>query len=151
MAKFVDNSKYVLNELVRKAERALTAVGLQAEGYAKLELENVPRRIDTGLLRNSITFAVSGQAPNITSYHASNPSRYGKGDVMPFGYYTGKAPKAKEGVPNVRIGTNVKYATYVHEGHRYKGRVVAPNRFIKNAISRHSHEYKEIIKSVLRS
>lgn len=38
--------------------RALEAVGLQAEGYAKLELENDPRRIDTGNLRNSITHVV---------------------------------------------------------------------------------------------
>lgn len=39
---------------------ALEAVGLQAEGYAKLELENPPRRIDTGRLRNSITHAMDG-------------------------------------------------------------------------------------------
>lgn len=38
--------------------RALEAIGLQAESYAKLELENDPRRIDTGNLRNSISHNV---------------------------------------------------------------------------------------------
>lgn len=41
--------------------RGLEAIGLQAEGYAKLELENPPRRIDSGRLRNSITHGVDGE------------------------------------------------------------------------------------------
>ena len=42
----------------KSIETALEACGLQAEGYAALELENSPRRVDTGLLRNSITHAI---------------------------------------------------------------------------------------------
>lgn len=53
-----DNRDEVLSVLVDKIQTALEAVGLQAEGNAKLELENDPRRIDTGRLRNSITHTV---------------------------------------------------------------------------------------------
>ena len=41
---------------------ALEAVGLQASTLARVELQNNPSRIDTGLLRNSITYALSGRS-----------------------------------------------------------------------------------------
>ena len=50
----IDHSREAKQELEAKLERGMTAVGLQAEANAKLELENDPRRIDTGRLRNSI-------------------------------------------------------------------------------------------------
>ena len=48
--------KHAMNEAVT---RALEACGIFLEGEAKDELENSPRRIDTGNLRNSITHKVS--------------------------------------------------------------------------------------------
>ena len=54
-----DNTGAIKRQLEENLTRALEAIGLQAEGYAKLELENNPRRIDTGNLRNSITHAVA--------------------------------------------------------------------------------------------
>lgn len=53
-----DNTQYFKDAMTDAVGRALEAVGIQAEGYAKLELENDPRRIDTGNLRNSITHVV---------------------------------------------------------------------------------------------
>ena len=119
--RIVDNSGEVLRELESRVKVALEAVGLQAEGDAKLELENSPRRIDTGLLRNSITFAVSGEAPKISSYH-SNPTHgktkstekrgiVGKA-VTPqkSGTYTGTAPNDPKDKQAVYIGSNVEYA-----------------------------------------
>ena len=50
-----DHSTEVINEMHNRVLAALTAAGLQCEGNGKLELENDPRRIDTGNLRNSIT------------------------------------------------------------------------------------------------
>jgi hypothetical protein len=38
---------------------ALEKIGLHVEGEAKEELENTPRRIDTGNLRNSINYQVA--------------------------------------------------------------------------------------------
>ena len=150
MSKLIDNSNIVLSELQKSADKALEMIGTQAESYAKLELENSPRRIDTGLLRNSITHAVSGEATNISWYRGDNPSRYKKGSsFIPIGVYNGKAPQTKP--KSVFVGSNVSYATYVHEGHKYKGRYIAPNRFIRNAISNHAKVFIEMIKSALRS
>lgn len=56
-----DNAESFKREFEEKLKTALEAVGLQAEGNAKLEIENMPRRVDTGLLRNSITHTVKGR------------------------------------------------------------------------------------------
>lgn len=57
-----DNAELFKREFEEKLKTALEAVGLQAEGNAKLEIENMPRRVDTGLLRNSITHTVKERA-----------------------------------------------------------------------------------------
>lgn len=56
--KFTDKSDEAKKAMHDGINRALEAIGIQAEGYAKLELENTPRRIDTGNLRNSISHRV---------------------------------------------------------------------------------------------
>lgn len=58
--KITDNSAEVLRSLTFAKERALEAIGLQAEGYAKLLAP-----VDTGRLRNSIAHAVEGDAAYI--------------------------------------------------------------------------------------
>ena len=52
-----NNTQQFLDELREKKESALEAVGQAAETYAKLNLENDPRRVDTGTLRGSIGHA----------------------------------------------------------------------------------------------
>lgn len=111
--KFVDNSAEYLREFADRAEKALEAVGIHLEGEAKEELNNSPRRIDTGLLRNSITHAVSGKPAAKEVYHGSNASRYSKTQAAPVGYYSGLAPNDPDDQMAVYIGTNVEYAAYV--------------------------------------
>ena len=110
---FTDNSEQVKRELEEKMKAALTAIGMHLEGEAKEELENSPRRVDTGLLRNSITWALSGEAPAISSYHGDNSSKYSEVDAVPIGYYSGTAPDDPKETPAVYIGSNVEYACYV--------------------------------------
>ena len=55
-----DNSILFKGEMNDKVLAVLEAIGLHLEGEAKDELENDPRRIDTGNLRNSITHQVAG-------------------------------------------------------------------------------------------
>ena len=124
---------------------ALDAVGMQAATLAQMELQNNPSRIDTGLLRNSITHAVSGKPAAISEYQASNESKY-NGKVPEPGGYSGTAPDEGQGKEAVYIGTNVEYAAYVHEGTDR----MAPNRFLKNAIERNKSEFEQIISQVLR-
>lgn len=108
--KFTDNTKEAIEAKNAAVKKALYAVGMHLEGEAKEELENTPRRVDTGLLRNSITFALSGEAPQIKSYHGDNPSRHNQVEAVPIGRYSGTAPNDPEGQKAVYIGTNVEYA-----------------------------------------
>lgn len=154
--KFTDNSKEVLAELHEAVERALTKCGFVAEGYAKKLCPT-----DTGLLRNSITFALDGKAAQISTYKAN------KGDKS--GSYSGVAEKTSS--RSVSIGSNVEYASYVELGtgakntpggrpdpwgyiddegqaHRTGGSKAKP--FLKPAVSGHKGQYKNIILSELK-
>lgn len=56
--RLIDNSDKVKSAMSQQIAAALEAVGLFVEGEAKEELENPPRRVDTGRLKNSITHQV---------------------------------------------------------------------------------------------
>ena len=141
-----DNSAQAKRELQSKTRTALNAVGIQAASAARDELQKSPKRIDTGLLHNSITHAMDGQGAAIGSYKADKASQY-SGKIPEPGTYTGKAEKEPDGKAAVYVGTNVNYAIYVHEGTDR----MAANRFIKNAIENNAAELIEIIKKQLQS
>lgn len=143
--KIDDKTKEAKQELEKKMLAALTAVGMQAEGDAKLELESSPRRVDTGLLRNSITYAVSGQQPHVRSY--SNDGKHdktGKPAEVVTGQYSGTIGSEQD--HEVYIGTNVEYGIYVHEGTKS----IDPNRFLRNAIEKNKETYHKIIEQQLK-
>ena len=56
--RIVDNSKEVIAVKDAAVIKFLTEAGLHLQGQSAKELENDPRRIDTGNLRNSISFEV---------------------------------------------------------------------------------------------
>ncbi len=89
-------------------QRALEKIGLAAESYAKLNLERLPRRVDTGRLRNSI------------SHTNDKDTAY--------------------------VGTNVEYAPYVEFG-TVK---MAPNSFLRDAVSENLKEYQAIAEAELK-
>lgn len=127
-----DNTKEVIEAKDAAVIKVLTMWGIQAEGYAK-ELCTV----DTGLLRNSITWAISGKETAISKYKAD------KGGAT--GEYSGNI--GKEGENAVYIGTNVEYAPYVELGtSRMKERP-----FIKPAVADHLDEYRAIAEEELKS
>ena len=143
--KITDNTKLFKKLMQERGEIALEAVGLQAEGRAKIELENDPRRIDTGLLRNSITHGMDGGGTAITAYKGDRPSRYTQvRQGVPSGRDSGTLPKTKH--RSVYIGSNVKYALHVHEGTRK----MRANRFLRNAITRYKPEYRKIFIKYLK-
>lgn len=137
---FIDNSPEFIEEMNRRAKKALEAVGIQAVGHCKVELSNTPKRIDTGLLRNSITHALGGGAPAISSYRGDKE----RNGAIPTGSYSGVAPA--ENVPVVYIGTNVEYAPYVEMGTDR----MAPNHFIKNGVANYADEYKRMINKYMK-
>lgn len=140
--KIDDHSAEYLKDVDKALDRALEAIGIHIEGEAKEELENSPRRIDTGLLRNSITYALDGEPAATTTYHADNPNRNGSTSI---GSYSGTAPKEGGKSRSVMIGTNVEYGIYVHEGTSR----MSPNRFLKNAADRNQDQIKKYIEEAM--
>lgn len=140
--KIDDHSDEYLKEVADSVEVALEAIGIHLAGEAQEELENSPRRIDTGLLRNSITYALDGKSAGMSSYKADRENAKG---VIEKGSYSGTAPKEKGKDRSVIVGTNVEYGIYVHEGTSR----MSPNRFLKNALDRNKDQIKEYIKKAM--
>lgn len=135
-----DKSKEYIEAMEKAVGTTLEALGLTVERYAKEKCT-----VDTGLLRNSITYAVGGGSPAIDSY-SSNSKHESTGkpvDPIRTGSYSGNAPNEKA----VFVGTNVEYAPYVEMGHHTpSGTFVAPKPFLKPALADHTDEYINIIK-----
>lgn len=125
----VDNSGRVVELLGEALERALEEIGLQAERGVKERLTS-QGQVDTGFLRNSITYAISGEGAATSSYKADK----GKGNKPPkSNTYQGTAPKDKD--KSVYVGTNVEYAMYVEDRKSYlRDGVTAQNEVFKNII-----------------
>lgn len=133
---YKDNTDEVLRALSGPngaIPRGLEAIGLTAEGYAKKN----ETAIDTGLLRNSITYAVSGKSANIQAYKSDDGSKSGT--------YQGQAPEEKEKA--VYIGTNVEYAPYIELGARGKQGL----HFLQRAATEHTDEYKRLMEDSMKN
>ena len=139
-----DNIEQAKQEIQQRARKALTAIGIQVSSLSRTEIQKSPSRIDTGLLRNSITYALDGEGAATSSYSADKASRY-SGKTPPSESYSGTTPKEPEGRQAVYIGTGVKYGIYVHEGTDR----MSPNRFLKNAVENNQGEIISIIKQEL--
>ena len=134
---YKDNTDEVISALEKAKKRGLEAIGLVAEGHAKKKITQA-KAVDTGRLRNSITFAVSGESANISSYSGDHGEEGGS--------YSGTAPNDKE--KSVYIGTGVEYAIGIETGsHRKAGGV----HFLQDAASNHSDEYKRLMEDSMKN
>ena len=130
-----DNSDLIVDALEKAINNGLTAIGMAAEGHAKRKITSYPA-VDTGRLRNSITFAISGEKAHISSYNDNDGNYYS---------YSGTAPADKEKA--VYIGTNVDYGKHVELGTSK----MAARPFLKPAATEHKEEYKRIMEAALKS
>lgn len=134
---YKDNTDEVLSALEKAKIRGLTAIGMTAEGHAKKKITKA-KAVDTGRLRNSITFAVSGESANISSYSGDHGEEGGS--------YSGTAPNDKEKA--VYIGTGVEYAIGIETGsHRKAGGV----HFLQDAATGHTDEYKRLMEDSMKN
>lgn len=134
----VDNTDLVLQATDAQIEMALIAIGAKMESHAKTDY--VP--VDTGRLKNSITFALAGGSAQISSY---GPDRDG-GDDEQSKPYSGTAPADPGGkVRSVYVGTNVEYAEIVEEG--TSGR--RGKHYLRDAVNNHIEEYKSLAERAL--
>ena len=132
-----DNTKEVIAEKDKAVRKALEIIGLTAEGYAVIDCP-----VDTGLLRNSIAHAVSGDTPHIGK---NGKKTYQSKDKS--GSYSGYVPNDKD--TSVYVGSNVEYALAVEvndSANHTSGRA----HFIRDSITEHSDEYKEQLEDTLK-
>ena len=128
---FKDNSKEYKDLLNQAIRRGLRAIGMRAETHAK---ENCP--VDTGYARNSITYALSGETADISSYEAD---RGKNGEPPKTGEYSGTMGKIEDNY--VVIGSNVEYFPFIEEGAR--GRKA--RHTLRKAATEHKDEYKQLL------
>lgn len=95
---FESNVDEILRRKDDAIDRALEAIGVQAQNHAT----NIAP-VDTGLLKNSITYAVGGDESAVKNYTDNIGKRSGS--------YSGTIGKI--GDESVYIATNVEYAPYV--------------------------------------
>ena len=139
-AELTSNAQAVGKAVLKAMQRAARMIGGSAEGHAK---EACP--VDTGLLRNSITFALGGEAPAITDYQSGTKDKEGNTKT---GHYDGQAPEDDDGQITVYVGTNVEYAPYQELG--------APNAnvparpFLRPAFEDNKREFEQIINLCLK-
>ena len=120
-------------EILAAIKRGLKKIGMYAETYAK---SLAP--VDTGLLRNSITYAIGGEPANTASYMDNSGENEGT--------YEGQAPADSNGEITLYVGTNVHYAPYQELGHMtVNGNWVAPQPFLKPAMDNHALEYQKLM------
>ena len=135
-----DNTKEVLNALEAAIRRGNEAIGLAAEGHAKKKITQAGA-VDTGRLRNSITYALAGEETHVKSYKAN------KGGKERETYTYDGTAEGKNG-SGVYIGTNVEYAPGIELGtHRSAGAV----HFLQDAATNHTDEYKRLMEDSMKN
>lgn len=128
------NKKEYLAALEEVAERVLNMWGMSAVNSA---IEHA--RYDTGLMRNSITYAVAGESANKTDYKSD--------DGETSGSYSGTAPEDKGGEKRtVHIGSNVEYAMAQETGDFRDG----SHAFLRPAIDENREYFREILEGELK-
>ena len=137
---YKDNTDEVLAALERAKKRWLEAIGLAAERHAKKKITK-EKAVDTGRLRNSITYALAGEETHVKSYKAN------KGGKDRETYTYDGTADGKKG-SGVYIGTNVEYAPGIELGtHRSAGAV----HFLQDAVANHTDEYKKLMEDALKN
>ena len=137
---YKDNTDEVLAALERAKKRWFEAVGLAAERHAKKKITK-EKAVDTGRLRNSITYALAGEEAHIKSYRAD------KGGKDRETYTYDGTADGKKG-SGVYIGTNVEYAPGIELGtHRSAGAV----HFLQDAVANHTDEYKKLMEDSMKN
>ena len=132
----VNNIDEIKKALESQVRNALEAIGAEAERIASGKCPT-----DTGLLKNSITHAVSGEGTAMSSYRADRADASGE---IKSGGYTGTVGGEKEA--SVYIGTNVEYAPYVELGTSRQD----AQPFLKPAIEEYAEKYKEIAEKYIK-
>jgi phage gpG-like protein len=125
---FEDHSDEILQLFAQAKERALEAVGLQAEGYAK---KLCP--VDTGVLRNTITHAVDDDNAYIGTNNEYAPYvELGTGKYYPGGRQTPWVYQDSKGNWHITSGQRAQ-------------------PYLKPAVADHGATYRSIIEQYMKN
>ena len=127
-----DNSEEVMRQIYEKLEMAMDAVG---ETAASVAAGKTP--VDTGVLRNSITNAVTRDGSKVSAHIGTNV-KYAIYHELGTGIYATNGNGRK--TPWVYKGTDGKW-------HRTRG--VAAKHFLQFGIQSHAKDYLNTIKNYL--
>ena len=134
-----DNTEEVLSALEAAIKRGNEAIGMTAEGHAKKKITSAGA-VDTGRLRNSITYALAGEETHVKAYKAN------KGGKDKETYTYDGTAEGKKG-SGVYIGTNVEYAVFVENG--AQGRTAV--HFMQDAATGHTDQYKKLMEDSMKN
>lgn len=139
---FRDNTDEILKALEEAARRGLEAIGLAAEGHAKKALTD-QKAVDTGRLRNSVTYAMAGELPHVKQYRGYKRAQGEEKRAI----YEYKQPAPGDKDDGVYIGTNVEYGAFVE-----LGTSKSPARpFLRPAATEHTTEYKRLMEESMKN
>lgn len=139
MADVKSNMPEFNRKFEKAVKQALRLVGGQAERAAK-ELISDLKAVDTGFLRNSITFALAGEEANVSEYSDDGGNQHGE--------YGSKAPDDDhDNEYSVYIGTNVYYAPYVEYGTRR----MPARPFLSGSIQANKDEFERLFKEAFNN
>ena len=133
--KFNSNAQAVLNEFEKKVERGFEAIGIEAEKDAKIDTP-----VDSGRLRNSITFATQ-------TYHSPGNSTIKAGETPADQQdYATKATPEKNAL---YLGSNVSYAEPVETLNR--PHTTGKAHFLRDALAQHGDRHRKLMKKSLET
>ena len=134
--RIIDNTEQTKLETELAVERALEIIGGKMMRYAAL---NCP--VDTGLLRNSLTYALDGEQAFKQQYKADVGDGHGE--------YDGEMSPEGDGKRSVAVGTNVEYAESVEFNEKAK-HTVGRAHFIRDSVATHISEYAKILENEMK-
>ena len=137
-----DNTREVKEATLKAMQKAARMIGGTVAAHAA---EACP--VDTGLLRNSITFALGGEAPAFITYHSNSQDKNGNPIEVKEGQYVGNADPDDDGQVTVYVGTNVEYAPYQELGAPNAN--IDPRPFLRPAFENFRDEIEQICEKTL--
>lgn len=162
--KVKNHSRKTLSEWKNTKESSLMEIGMFLSSQAKLEIENAPRRVDTGRLRNSLTYRITPEGELLigsdvfyaiyvhegTGIYGKNAAQggktwwvYVKGSASSGGTAKGKRYSKYQAYQVMQYLKSKGLDAYMTQG-------MKPNRFLVNAVMKNKETIKAAIQDTFR-
>lgn len=162
--KVKNHSRKTLSEWKNTKESSLMEIGMFLSSQAKLEIENAPRRVDTGRLRNSLTYRITPEGELLigsdvfyaiyvhegTGIYGKNATQggktwwvYVKGSASSGGVAKGKRYSKYQAYQVMQYLRSKGLDAYMTQG-------MKPNRFLVNAVTKNKETIRAATQDAFR-